>query len=804
VIVNDGDHVMKNHYLYRDTEDTLLWSIFPWDKDLVFGRTWVGGLGVLNDYISYYNDPLNSWWTRNRVANAIISHPVTREMYLRRVRTLMDELLQAPATPAAELKYENRIDELVALMGADVDLDAARWRPYDYGTDQDIDTAVSLLKNQYLVPRRSYLDGVWYIPPSQPASPPVHFGHVEYDPPSGDQDEEYIEIVNPNAYAVDISGWQLTDGIDFTFLGGTVIPANSTLYVTPDFATFRSRGIGPGGAHRPFVVGSYRRHIGAGGEAIRLVDKGGSQVDVFVTPAAEISEVLYRPGTAGGEWIELHNPTEVTVDISGWYLSDDPGQPAKYRISNGVSLAPGDFRVFTQQAHFGGAFTLSASGGTLVLSSADGAGVVTDYRREVSLGYAPVGVSAGRHLCSDGRVDFVLLSALTPSQANADPLASAVVISELMYNPPAGDDEFVELFNASETAVDLHGPDDPTQTWRIRGGVSYDFPAGTEIPAGRAALVVGIDLSAPGAEAAFRTRYGIDAEVQIFGPYAGALDDDGATLELLSTGEPDPGSGAYAYFVADRVEYQDVPPWPVTADGRGPSLERVQAAVYGNDPVNWQATHDGGSPGLPNVGNPNGPVVNAGEDFGVPDADPVARLNGVVTDDGFPVGVPLTVTWSLVGGPGGVTFDDVHDPQTTVRLDPVVGLYVLRLTADDGDMSGRDDVRVLVGPPVTASVSADRTSGVMPLPITFTAVASGGLPEALGVGEYEFTWDFGDGQGSTKQNPTHSYESYGAYDAVLTVYDGASRDEVTVSILVGGLIGDANGDGHVGIADLAT
>ena len=40
-------------------------------------------------------------------------------MYLRRLRTLMDEFLQPPGTPADELKFEQRIDEMVEQMAPD-------------------------------------------------------------------------------------------------------------------------------------------------------------------------------------------------------------------------------------------------------------------------------------------------------------------------------------------------------------------------------------------------------------------------------------------------------------------------------------------------------------------------------------------------------------------------------------------------------------------------------------------------------------------------------------------------------------
>ena len=33
-----------------------------------------------------------------------------------------------------------------------------------------------------------------------------------------------------------------------------------------------------------------------------------------------------------GSWVELHNPTDDTVSIEGWYVSDDAGDLKKHRL----------------------------------------------------------------------------------------------------------------------------------------------------------------------------------------------------------------------------------------------------------------------------------------------------------------------------------------------------------------------------------------------------------------------------------------------------------------------------------------
>jgi hypothetical protein len=74
----------------------------------------------------------------------------------------------------------------------------------------------------------------------------------------------------------------------------------------------------------------------------------------------------------------------------------------------------------------------------------------------------------------------------------------------------------------------------------------------------------------------------------------------------------------------------------------------------------------------------------------------VGLLRGRVADDGLPDPPgTLKTAWSKVRGPGLATFDDRAGAAASVRFS-LPGLYALRLTADDGDLSGIDDVLVEV------------------------------------------------------------------------------------------------------------
>jgi len=152
----------------------------------------------------------------NMFQDAIITTPRTREMLLRRVRTLADEYL-------ASGYFHRRMDELVQLLKDEVPLDRKKWgnNAHFPGTLPPFDQEVERIKTSYLDRRLAYLTdyqvtrGVGKrdfvgIPPAQPEQSQIQFGEtVVFDPESGNQAEEYFTLVNPQPYAVDVSGWQI-------------------------------------------------------------------------------------------------------------------------------------------------------------------------------------------------------------------------------------------------------------------------------------------------------------------------------------------------------------------------------------------------------------------------------------------------------------------------------------------------------------------------------------------------------------------------------------------------------------------
>ena len=69
----------------------------------------------------------------------------------------------------------------------------------------------------------------------------INFGNIESNPETGNQDEEFIELINPNNEAVDLSGWTIKDDNDshiFSIPSGTSIKSDGYLVFVKDSVSF--------------------------------------------------------------------------------------------------------------------------------------------------------------------------------------------------------------------------------------------------------------------------------------------------------------------------------------------------------------------------------------------------------------------------------------------------------------------------------------------------------------------------------------------------------------------------------------
>lgn len=462
------------------------------------------------------------------------------------------------------------------------------------------------------------------------------------NPPPGDDD--WFEIYNPNAQPVAVGGCFLTDKLnnplkhridDLSFLGANTnawqkfIADEPATYQGSDHVSFKldatleAIGMYSTNGTRIDEIGFTNQLVGI--SRGRLPDSSSNIVSFVGTaspgdanflllPSVVVNEVLTHTDPPLEDAIELYNPTASSVSIGGWWLSDSRSIPRKYQIPAGRTIPARSFMVFYEY-EFNNDITAalpfassSSSGDQVYLSAATNNGtVLTGFRAFADFGPAANGVSFGRFPTTVG-VDYPALSRRPfgvdfPSSvqnfrtgmgvSNAYPLVGPVVLSEIMYHPPdisTNDnviEEFIELRNITSNSIPLFDSLHATNRWRLRDAVDFDFPPNTVLAPGAYALVVSFDpLTNPSALAAFQSRYGTNS--MLLGPYSGKLDNGGESVELYPPDPPQP-SGDVPYILVDKVVYGDRTPWPTNADGFGPSLQRINHALYGNEPTNWLA-----------------------------------------------------------------------------------------------------------------------------------------------------------------------------------------------------------------------
>ncbi len=244
----DQDH--HNKYVYWDEAGTGLWSIVPWDLDHIFG---VDG-----------NEPcteqpmVDLTCLEHTVYDAFWSVPEFREMYFRRLRTLMD----GPLAPSF-------IEDLNTSIRADLAADVAEHQQV-WGVNPLAGDDVSFLAE--VAKRRAILAADGRIPSSQSAAPPIVITELQYNPVDGQP--EFLELYNPTGEWIDLSLWTIA-GAGLVIPGGTVIAPQSYAVFTDDISLFRS-------VHNPgadYLVVQYNGGLKGSGELLELRDAAGTLID---------------------------------------------------------------------------------------------------------------------------------------------------------------------------------------------------------------------------------------------------------------------------------------------------------------------------------------------------------------------------------------------------------------------------------------------------------------------------------------------------------------------------------------------
>ena len=152
------------------------------------------------------------------------------------------------------------------------------------------------------------------------AAPWLVFSEVHYSPPQGTQ-LEFLEITNPEAPRVDLSGWRLEGAIELEFPAGLFLAAGGTLVVAKDphalQASYPRAGL---------IVGPFRGELPDDGGRIVLRNRFG----------ARVARMRYG---CGGEWTSIPDGTGHSLVLQQPFL--DATRAGSWNASPQRSGSPG-------------------------------------------------------------------------------------------------------------------------------------------------------------------------------------------------------------------------------------------------------------------------------------------------------------------------------------------------------------------------------------------------------------------------------------------------------------------------------
>src|SRR5438552_6136423 len=174
---------------------------------------------------------------------------------------------------------------------------------------------------------------------SGPMHYPVVINEIMYNPISGDNNDEYVEIYNRSSTSVNLAGWEFIIGITYTFPTNarTVMPAGAYFVVAKNpanlFAIYSNLNTNN-------TFGPYNGTLANRGERLTLAPPDYDTVlisnqKVQVKLNVPVSDVIFGDSGRWGNWsdgdgasLELIDPEGDTHLPSNWADSDDTGESA--------------------------------------------------------------------------------------------------------------------------------------------------------------------------------------------------------------------------------------------------------------------------------------------------------------------------------------------------------------------------------------------------------------------------------------------------------------------------------------------
>lgn len=222
-------------------------------------------------------------------------------------------------------------------------------------------------------------------------------------------------------------------------------------------------------------------------ENARLLAGNESNTNQYDTNIV-INEIMTKDPNKGPDYVELFNKGNEVVDLTGWYIFDDEDRSDKVIKLDGVVLNPGEVFVLEENNQF--AFGLGKDD-QVRLFNANG-DLIDSY---VWSGSHPKEVFARNPLtgqmeeakASKGKINPVSKKEESPKEENSEssqsPYKDNVVINEIESKDPSGGNDYAEIYNNTDKAIDISGwyilDNDP----KHKKDPAYLVKEGTSVPA---------------------------------------------------------------------------------------------------------------------------------------------------------------------------------------------------------------------------------------------------------------------------------------------------------------------------------
>ena len=191
----------------------------------------------------------------------------------------------------------------------------------------------------------------------------IVINELMYDPISGDDDDQYVELYNKGTNAVNLAGWRFTSGVTFTFPNITIAP-NDYVVVARNLNRLLSRNPDLNSAN---AVGDYSGRLSHNGEYLALTmpvehkttDGLGNPVTNIINVV--VTDLTYGTGGRWGKWshaggssLELIDPRANPRLAANWADSDETAKSSWTNIEfTGVLDNGSNYEPAIQHAQIG-------------------------------------------------------------------------------------------------------------------------------------------------------------------------------------------------------------------------------------------------------------------------------------------------------------------------------------------------------------------------------------------------------------------------------------------------------------------